>query len=507
MKKTIAFVLAFLLLFCLVGCSEPEYIYGDALQYPNTPEFVLSGTSDRFSFIEYSDYIEITNIDAEDMPISLSIPAEINGKPVKVIAGGIMSGDISLTTLTIPDSVEIIGNNAFSLCSKLEKVIMSKNLKKAGCGTFNDTPWIKSLDDEFVVWGKGVLVKYNGKGGDIKLPSNVGYISDAFAGNNRITSIKIPETVKGISDSAFYECGSLSEISLPKTLCDIGTEAFKETMWSSLVEGEYIIVGDGVLIEYRGDETEVKVPDSVKFIAGAFYDNKQITSITVPRSVKGVRAGSFYNCVALSSVVFEGEDTVLDSALFRDCISLRSVKLPDNLKTINSSLFYGCNKLQNVKIPKSVKNVGPMAFYYCINLTEVKFSEGLLELGNGAFFGCTALKTVVLPSTIERICPVAFSCCYELQQFELPPKITVIEAGAFSHCLLFKDFKVPERVTRIEQYSFESVKDIVLDVEGFATVIEKNVFGDEPQNPKIICPEGSAAEKFAKRYEVNYTIK
>lgn len=508
MKKLVIFLLTFILIaFAFSGCKGEEYVYGEALKYPQEGSFVATGTEGRFTYVLYEDYAKIINMDVEDSPTSVTIPEELEGKPVKVISGGIATGNVTITTLVIPDSVEVIGNFAFNGCAQLENVTMSRNLKKAGCGVLGETPWFNALDDEFVVIGKGVLIKYNGDGGNIQLPENVGYISDAFTENIQITTIKIPDTVKGICDSAFYKCGSLSDVELPEGLCDIGAEAFKGTTWVSMIEEDFVVVGDGVLIDYRGDDTEVTIPENVKYVAGAFYDNQNITSVTVPESVKYVRSGTFYNCINLSKVDFKGADTVLDSSLFRDCISLCSVELPKNLEVINDYLFYGCSKLLRVDIPDTVKYIGAMSFYYCIVMTEVEVPDGVLEIGSGAFFGCTILRKVHLPDSIAKLGGAAFSCCYELQPFELPPKVTVIEGGLFSYCLLFTDVKIPERITKVGDYAFEAIKDIELEVEGFATVLGVNVFGEEPKNPKIICLEGSVAEKYAIKNEINYTLK
>lgn len=509
MKRYVALFLCFALA-CLpvAGCGEKvEYRYGDAVAYPDNYGFVSTAKAEGFSYTVYEDHTEIISVELSDSASSLKFPSELGGKPVTVIGSGVLSADTTLKSVLIPDSVEEIGNYAFSGCTALESVILSKNLKKLGCGTFSETPWLSSLTDEFSVVGKGVLIKYNGKGGNIKLPSDVGYISDAFSGNNSITSITIPDTVKGISDSAFYKCGSLSEIDIPTGLADIGTEAFKGTTWAALSDDEFLVVGDGVLIDYRGDSTEVTIPDGVKYVAGAFYDNKSITSVVVPDTVKHVRNGSFYNCTSLTEVSFNGAETVTDAALFRDCIALSSVKLPESLEIIDDYLFYGCVRLNSVNIPESVKYIGKMAFYYCGVLTEVTLPEGVSELGDGAFFGCTELKKLNMPDSVSKIGRVCFSCCYNLEPFELPPKVTVIEDGLFSYCLLFKNVTVPERITTIGQYAFEAITGITLEIEGNATVVDASVFGDEPKEAEIICNAGSAAEKCAEKNNLKYTVR
>ena len=71
-------------------------------------------------------------------------------------------------------------------------------------------------DENGFIVENGVLTGYTGSGGDIVIPNGVIKIGDrVFAGNNKIISVKIPESVKEIGNSSFYRCVNLKSAILP----------------------------------------------------------------------------------------------------------------------------------------------------------------------------------------------------------------------------------------------------------------------------------------------------
>ena len=92
-----------------------------------------------------------------------------------------------------------------------------------------------------------------------------------------LVSANIPEGVSTIGKGAFYHCDELSDITIPSTVSEIGEKAFEYTAWynawlSDDDASEYLIVGDGVLIGYKGNETAPELPDTVKTIAPGVLD-------------------------------------------------------------------------------------------------------------------------------------------------------------------------------------------------------------------------------------------
>ena len=100
-----------------------------------------------------------------------------------------------LTSVILPDSVKYMGNGAFSTNSNIERIILSKNLKKIPDAAFG-------CSDKY---------HYMPNLTEIEIPDTVTKIgSRAFAGNN-IHNIVIPESVKEIGEYAFSTKNYLNE--------------------------------------------------------------------------------------------------------------------------------------------------------------------------------------------------------------------------------------------------------------------------------------------------------
>lgn len=134
----------------------------------------------------------------------------------------------------------------------------------------------------------------------------------SFARSN-LDKIHIPFGVTKIGYGAFYHCDRLQSVFIPGSIKEIEPKAFEHTPWLEnwmKEEGEdFLIVGDGILLAYRGKESSIRIPDTVKSIGSyVFLDNPFVTSVTIPDSVKTIGEGAFYNCSNLQLV--EGAENV-----------------------------------------------------------------------------------------------------------------------------------------------------------------------------------------------------
>ena len=97
----------------------------------------------------------------------------------------------------------------------------------------------ESAAEDFLVYD-GIFEEYVGAGGDIVIPESLGVkeiATRAFAQNNDITSVVIPEGVEIIGESAFSGCGSLELVTLPYSLEKLGTHAlFQQLTHSSILQ-------------------------------------------------------------------------------------------------------------------------------------------------------------------------------------------------------------------------------------------------------------------------------
>ncbi len=177
---------------------------------------------------------------------SVTIPASVT-----TIRSGAFQGLPELTEVTIPDSVTYLEYYAFQGCPKLETVRLPRHLDYLGSfcfedctsltnvtlpqsvrimdrGVFENTPWVRT-QGEFPTLN-GTLYAYNGKGGNVVVPSGVQKLAcqfeKAFAERSDIISITIPEGVTEICGFAFMSCVSLKSVTLPSTLQKLGESAF-----------------------------------------------------------------------------------------------------------------------------------------------------------------------------------------------------------------------------------------------------------------------------------------
>lgn len=161
------------------------------------------------------------------------------------------------------------------------------------------------------------------------------------------------------------------------------------------------------------------------------YD--ELTSVSIPASVKTIGASAFNECKNLQSVsLSEGLETIGESA-FANCKSLTSVALPKGLESIGEGAFHNCSGLNSVT--GSVANIGTSAFQTCVALASVALSEGLITIGQSAFQDCSHLTSVSLPKSLRSIGDMVFIAC-PLTSIALPDSLRSIGMGAFSGCPL-----------------------------------------------------------------------
>jgi len=290
------------------------------------------------------------------------------------------------------------------------------------------------------------IVSYNGNASVVNIPSQIDntevtVIRDkALFGSPNVTEIIIPDTVTTIGKEAFY-CGKLKKIVFGKNVKYVSENIVIDY---SIIEpgSEFVIVGDGVLLKYRGEKKAVEIPDTVKYIADyTFADSKvfnvklsnnteyignfafqncySLSTVSFPEGIKYIGNGAFCNCYEIGYAILPDSVTEIGPSAFSECRNLRKARLSSSLTTIPDSLFYLCYNLTECNIPTGVTSIGIHAFYKA-NVEKINLPKGLKSIGREAFYENGEVTDLVLPRTLEEIGSKAFWYCNNLKNVTVP---------------------------------------------------------------------------------------
>ena len=255
----------------------------------------------------------------------------------------------------------------------------------------------------------------------------------AFYDCRSLTSVTIPDSVTDIASSAFEGCTRLTDVIIPNSVTDIGNSVFEGC--TSL--------------------TNVIVPDSVTDIGNSVFEGcTKLTSVTISGSINGIRSSMFEGCSSLENVTFGDGITYIGWSAFRNCYSLSRITIPDNIVSIGSGAFYGCSGLTSIAIPGSVTDIEFDTFHGCSSLTNVTIGNGVADIENSAFYGCSSLTSVTIPGSVTSIGTFAFEDCSSLASVTISSGVTNIKAQAFENCSSLTSITIPNSVTSIGTYAF-----------------------------------------------------
>lgn len=144
---------------------------------------------------------------------------------VTVIGDQVFRGNETITSVVIPNSVELIGNDSFAECRNLECVVFPEKPPRCFMRPFIGCDKLCDADGFFI--DRGTLYYYGGANAEVIIPAGVTCIGNsAFYGNKSITSVVIPDGVTTLDDAVFYACSNLSAVVLPDSVYSIGAWAF-----------------------------------------------------------------------------------------------------------------------------------------------------------------------------------------------------------------------------------------------------------------------------------------
>lgn len=283
-----------------------------------------------------------------------------------------------LTDVTIPGSVKVIGESAFSCNDSLENLTLKEGITTIGQESFHGCESLATVN----------------------IPGSVKTLgTQAFSWCTSLSKVSLSEGVSTIGDMAFSNCNQLASIDIPSSVTTIGEEAFA----------------------YCYSLNTLSLANGIQSIGkGAFDYCKRIASVNLPETVKRIGPFAFSCCNSLEKLTVDTGNPVYHSE--GNCI----------IHTENALLVLGC---QNSVIPNdgSVTAIGDYAFFGQNNLSAITIPKAVKSIGNYAFSG-TGLSSATLPVGAKTIGKKAFADCTFLTSITIPDTVTSIATNAFEGC-------------------------------------------------------------------------
>ncbi len=276
----------------------------------------------------------------------------------------------SLKNLVLKEGITTIGDEAFSGCSFEGEL---------------DIPLsVTTIEDSAFRFCSGFT-------GELVIPDSVtslgDFVFDSCAGFTG--TLKISNKITKIPDNAFGYCESITNISFPTGLTEIGWGSFQSC--KSLVEK--MVIPDGVskigaYAFFWSSIKEIYIPASVVEIE-AYANHETFYGVNLER-IEVDRNNPVY-CVDEYGVLYNKQKSIL----YRHPIDQGSLyQIPDSVQLIAEGAFSNCESLRSVIIPSSVTEIEDFAFTGCHNLCRVEIPASVTDFGAGVFYNCQRLQGV-----------------------------------------------------------------------------------------------------------------
>ena len=360
----------------------------------------------------------------------------------------------SLTSVTLPSTLKVIGERAFSDCYNLESIDLPEGLTTIEQGAFQDCYGLESID----------------------LPANLTTIGNYAFSDSPLTSVTCNMANPPSIDENVFSCYNTATLYVPEN----SIQAYQEAnTWKKFTQIEPIVneaTIDGLKYSFNQATGEATV------IKG---DYSALTTVTIPETVDhngvtydvtAIGETAFVACFDLASVTLPESVTTIGQGAFGGCQSLTNLTLPSNLTTIGNSAFEHSG-LTSVVIPASTTSIDEQAFTWCPGLTSISVAngnpvydsrndcnaiiktgtgtlitgcqnttipEGVTYIGNYSFLGCSSLTHIIIPEGVEIIGWLAFYECTGLTSVSFPASVTGISSGAFHNCSALTSISVAD---------------------------------------------------------------
>ena len=354
------------------------------------------------------NYAQDTLIRCPEAKSSVNIP-----NSVTYIRNNAFSHCNNLTSVSIPNSVKSIGEMAFSDCSNLTAINVDSGnthyssidgiLYNYAQDTLIRCPRAKS---SVTIPNKVTYIRNNAFYAcnnltSVSIPNSVTHIGEnAFSNCSNLTSVSIPNSVTHIGDWAFSGCISLTSITIPNSVKSIGERAFSPCSNLTAINVDpgnthYSSI-DGILYNYAQD-TLIRCPEAK-------------SSVTIPNKVTTIEREAFSDCSNLTSIIIPNSVTFIGCHAFSDCSSLTSIISLAYTPPVSAGCFFGIKSDCSIIIPcKSMTAYQTSDYwiylFYTNNITGSYYTEISATINEGETYteyGFNENKTGTYTRTVEN---------------------------------------------------------------------------------------------------------
>ncbi len=362
--------------------------------------------------------------------------------------------------------------------------------------------------------------KIHSKGLEFKLLNDDTYsVSIAYVSTDKdviIPSKYYGKLVTVIEKGNYYACKDIKSVSLPKTIIEIGSKAFNESMcletinipdsvrkinkeaFTNLPNLKKVDISENSNLTYIGDS--------------AFEQSKRLVNILIPKNVNYIGKSAFNGCTGLSEVynlselnIEKGSDNngyigkyainiynkvVIDTLKMQD-----GLVIVKNAETKEYHLVKCLSKSKDIIIPDYIKHINPEAFVGCGYLNKVIIPESVISIGRDAFKDCLSLRHIIIPKAVKNCNVSAFSNCNDIKLFIEEEKekcnfdfqfITNAKYGC-GPCKIIDDVIYSEDGTRLIEYRQRYEKEY--NILNSVTTIDSYAFSKNKWIETITLPE------------------
>lgn len=322
--------------------------------------------------------------------------------------------DCSLKSIEFSKGLKRIGRSAFSGAANLEEAIFPEGLKSIDYSAFgkptNRGTSLRtvSIPASLETLGNAVFSGCN-KLTTVNIPTNCSLteIPENTFRDCSVQSITLPENLVRIGDAAFSGC-KLTSIEFPPSLAEIGHYGLGGNRFTKIVLPSHVKeVGVGAFSGNSYLTDFIFSPEGVTTISNGLFGNcEQLVNVTIPEGITSIQNDAFKNCKLLSSIVLPESVTSIGGGCFSSS-GINKITLPSKLQSIQSGTFSQCHNLASIIIPDAVEFIGGSAFAYCENLSSVTMSKNIKQI-EGAAFSYSPIESLTLPSCLEKVNQIIF---------------------------------------------------------------------------------------------------